>query len=389
MISRPALLLSLPLALALAAGCNKTPNTGASTGANTNAAAQPTSDQQVAVDVQAKILGDSAVQNKQMTINANSGVVTLSGQVGSDAERTAASNDAAGVAGVKTVVNNLTVSSAATQRAATVDTPEVPPAVAHNARSIAHETRRKTPAAITTAHNPTPAAAPAVTANAASPARNYFDGGSGPMAAADDTARNMPPPPPPPPAKVSIPAGTGLSVRLSQALASDTNQDGDTFHGTLQSPIVVDEQVVVPQGAEVEGRVVSAAKAGKFEGKPQLTLTLYKLAFNGRTYNLDTDQWTRTGPSRGKNSAEKVGGGAAVGAILGGIFGGGKGAAIGAASGGGLGAGAQTIGKAQQVQLGPEAVLSFRLQSPISVTPSANANNEGGSGRRKLDPPQG
>ena len=60
---------------------------------------------------------------------------------------------------------------------------------------------------------------------------------------------------------------------------------------------------------------MSAAKAGKFEGKPELTLTLYKLAFNGRTYNLDTDQWTRTGPSRTKNSAEKVGGGAAIGAV--------------------------------------------------------------------------
>ena len=82
--------------------------------------------------------------------------------------------------------------------------------------------------------------------------------------------------------------------------------------------------------------------------------------------------------------------GAAAGAIIGGAATGHiRGAAIGAASGGGLGAGAQTIGKAQQVQLGPEAVLSFRLQSPISVTPSVNANNEGGSGRRKLDPPQG
>src|SRR5438309_4808682 len=153
MISRPALLLSVPLALALAAGCNKTPNTGASTGASTHAAAQPTSDQQVAVDVQAKILGDSAVQNKQMTINANSGVVTLSGQVSSDAERTAASNDAAGVAGVKTVVNNLTVSNAAMQQPATAQTPDVPPAVAQKARSFAHDTHRKTPATVPAARS--------------------------------------------------------------------------------------------------------------------------------------------------------------------------------------------------------------------------------------------
>ncbi|MBV9670904.1 MAG: BON domain-containing protein [Acidobacteriales bacterium] len=371
----PAMLFSVPLALALATGCNKSPNeNGASS------TAQPTSDQQVAVDVQAKILGDSAVQNKQMTINATSGVVTLSGQVSSDAERAAAANDAASVAGVKTVVNNLSVSNAAMQQPAAVNTPDVPPAVTQKVRSKPHETRRPTPAPVTTARNITPPPAPAPSDNNVQ--RNYSDSGSGPMT--DNSIAHNTPPPPPAPVKVTIPSGTGLSIRLSQPLASDTNQDGDTFHGSLQSPIVVDEQVVVPEGAEVEGRVVSAAKAGKFEGKPELSLTLYKLSFNGRSYNIDTDQWSRTGPSRGKSSVEKVGGGAAVGAILGGIFGGGKGAAIGAASGGGLGAGAQTLGKAQQVHLGPEAVLSFRLQNPITVT----ASNSNDTGRRKLEVPQ-
>ncbi len=368
MKSKSVLLLSLPLALALAAGCNKSPNA--------ESANSPTSDQQVAVDVQAKILGDSAVTNKQMTINANNGVVTLSGQVSSDAERSAASNDAATVAGVKTVVNNLSVSDAAAQQTGAVDTPQVPPVVAQKAHQSSRErVRHSAPAPVTTARNNI--------ASTPAPAQSYSDNGTGPMTSAPaPVAQHIAPPPPPPPAKVTVPSGTGLSVRLSQPLGSDTNQDGDTFRATLQSPIMVDEQTAIPEGAEVEGRVVSVHAAGKFEGQPQLALSLYKLSYNGHSYNIDTDQWSRVGNSRGKSSVEKVGGGAAVGAILGGIFGGGKGAAIGAASGAGAGAGVQAMGKAQQVRLGPEAVLSFRLQNSITVTAS-NTNN---SGRTRIEP---
>ena len=72
----------------------------------------PRPDAQIATDVQNKINSDSGVPDKQVTINANNGVVTLSGAVSSDAARNAAANDAAQVEGVKTVVNNLEVSAA-------------------------------------------------------------------------------------------------------------------------------------------------------------------------------------------------------------------------------------------------------------------------------------
>src|SRR5713226_6881054 len=66
-------------------------------------------DAQIATDVQNKINSDGGVPDKQVTINANNGVVTLSGSVSSDAARNAAANDAAQIEGVKTVVNNLEV----------------------------------------------------------------------------------------------------------------------------------------------------------------------------------------------------------------------------------------------------------------------------------------
>src|SRR5438445_10188546 len=69
-------------------------------------------DAQVASDVQNKINGDSNIPDKQLNINANNGVVTLTGTVASDAARNSAGNDTAQIEGVKTVVNNLEVAAA-------------------------------------------------------------------------------------------------------------------------------------------------------------------------------------------------------------------------------------------------------------------------------------
>src|SRR2546423_7370225 len=98
------LTLTTILSLSLTVGCSKYQNQSAGT----------RSDVQVASDVQGKINADNNLPNKQITVNANNGVVTLSGNVGSDTERVTAGNDAAQVDGVKTVVNNLQVASAMT-----------------------------------------------------------------------------------------------------------------------------------------------------------------------------------------------------------------------------------------------------------------------------------
>jgi hypothetical protein len=163
-----------------------------------------------------------------------------------------------------------------------------------------------------------------------------------------------------------------LSIRLNDEVDSEKAQVGDIFHGSLSAPITIDDETVLPTTADVEGRVVDVKSAGKFAGQSVLTLELTKLIMNGRTYSLQTDQWTKSGTGRGKSTAAKVGGGAAVGAILGGILGGGKGAAIGATAGAGAGTGVSAVGKGQQIILHPEQVIAFQLQNSLTVTPGAN-----------------
>ena len=90
---------------------------------------------------------------------------------------------------------------------------------------------------------------------------------------------------------------------------------------------------MVPKGADVYVRLSDASSAGHLTGKSELHLELIKLEYQGRSYPLVSSTYSVTGSSRGKNTAEKVGGGAALGAIIGALAGGGKGAAIGAGVG--------------------------------------------------------
>jgi hypothetical protein len=308
------------------------------------------SDAQIAQEIQQKIQADPNLPNKQITVNANNGVVTLSGNVGSEMERLSAANDASQVEGVRTVVNNLQVAQTAAAPAT-----EAAPAPSYSAPS-----RRAAPsrAASRPAYEP--------------PARPQAQAGSAAQSSAATVA-----PPPTVPQPITVPAGTPIAVRMIDTVDSDKNQPGDRFRATLDSPIMVDDQVIIPRGADVEGRVVELASAGRFKGRSELALELSRLMVNGKTYQLQSSQWTKQGGSRGKRTAATVGGGAAVGALIGGLAGGGKGAAIGAAVGAGAGTGVQAATKGEQVRVPSETVLDFALEAPVTVTPTSRIERQG------------
>ncbi len=321
---------------------------------------KPPSDAQVTSDIQNKLSADSGLQGKQLAVDAANGTVTLSGTVDDEAQRDAAAKYAASVPGVKQVVNNLTVAAAPMPEPAPEETAparaEKPRPIAPRHRAMPSSAKKMEPASESSssmasaapAETPEPAPTPAVTA----------------------------PPPPPPPQKVTIPSGTTIAVRLVDTIDSETATAGQTFHATLDSPLSVDGDVVIPSGYDVEGHVVDVQSAGKFAGKSLLKLQLDRIAVGKKYYSIQTDEYSRAGSSRGKNTAAKVGAGAAIGAIIGGIAGGGKGAGIGAAAGGGLGGGVQAATKGQQIKLPSETVLNFTLQSSVSVLPTTRGPRE-------------
>jgi hypothetical protein len=104
-------------------------------------------------------------------------------------------------------------------------------------------------------------------------------------------------------------------------------------------------------------------------GKPGLQLQLTTLSLGGQTYPVTSDAWTGEGPGKGGYSTANTAGGAAVGATIGAIAGGGIGAAVGAVAGGVTGLAASAATKGPQVVLPPEALISFHLATPVTVTP--------------------
>jgi len=177
---------------------------------------------------------------------------------------------------------------------------------------------------------------------------------------------------------VVVPSGTNIAIRLIDPIDSEKNQSGQSFRATLDSPLADENgNVVVPAGFDVTGRLDEVKSAGRFAGQSDIIMSLTRLSVNGRSYALQTNQYSRKGSSRGKATAAKLGGGAAVGAILGGLLGGGKGAAIGATVGAGAGTGVSAATKGQQIVLPSETVLNFQLQAPVSVIPRSTGPNAG------------
>lgn len=173
--------------------------------------------------------------------------------------------------------------------------------------------------------------------------------------------------PPAAPLGITIPADTPITVRMIESVNSETARLGQTFRASIDEPVVVNDQQVIPRGADVVAKLVEDRQSGKIEGRTVLTMALVSIAVNGQPVPVTSSDVRTESSSRGARSAGVIGGGTALGAIVGALAGGGKGAAIGAASGATLGAGAEVLTKGQQVKIPSETRLTFRLQTPVQL----------------------
>jgi hypothetical protein len=194
----------------------------------------------------------------------------------------------------------------------------------------------------------------------------------GEVSALEFSPRKAPPPPAPDPSKapapVTVPMGTVLNVRLTQALDVDAAQSGMTFKSLLDDPVMISGRVVLPRGSAVVLQAVKVEQAGKLKGADKITLKANSIAFGGRQYEIVTTYVESKGSGEGKKTARKTAGGAGLGAAIGGIAGGGSGAAIGALAGGATGAIVASQGT-EHLTLAAETRLQFTLNAAVTVQP--------------------
>jgi hypothetical protein len=168
-------------------------------------------------------------------------------------------------------------------------------------------------------------------------------------------------------AYVTIPAGTRISVRTMDAIDSTYNVVGDRFQASLEEPVMLEGNMLVPENALVYGRLTESKESGTFTGRSQLRLELTGIVVNGKLVPVVTGEYEVTGKSRGASTARRTVGGAALGAIIGGVADGGQGAAVGAGIGASAGAGSEIITGGDQVKVPSETLLDFTLQQDVSI----------------------
>lgn len=171
------------------------------------------------------------------------------------------------------------------------------------------------------------------------------------------------------PSRLTLPAGTLVTVRVSQMLSSDQNVIGDTFTAEMQQPLVVDGWVVARRGQTILGRVAVAQKAGRIRGTSQLGVQLTSLVLvDGQQLPIRTQLQQASGGTTVGRDAQAIGTTTGLGAIIGAAAGEGKGSAIGAGAGAAAGIAGVLLTRGRQTVIPPESVLTFQLQSPISFS---------------------
>ena len=317
---RPVLSVAM-LAIAFAAGCSNKVNDAA-----------------LVTTIKSEMFSDAQLRDSSLQVTSSNGEVTLAGSVPSDAARYEAFKLATQTPGVTKVNDQMSVLAAQTSSPAPIaPAPEpkvaVAPAPSKKAEP-AHKARIKHQEAEREAELAQNAAPPAPLEQEPPPPQPSMD-----TPPAQPAAAPAPPPPPPPPQprQVQVAAGSTVTIRMIDGVDSSVNKAGEIFHASLEAPMVVDNEVVVPKGADIYVRLSNASSAGHISGQSELHLELVKLEFQGNSYPMVSSTYSLSGESRGKDSAKKIGGGAVLGALIGAIAGGGKGAAIGAGVGGGAG----------------------------------------------------
>jgi len=200
-------------------------------------------------------------------------------------------------------------------------------------------------------HGATPVTPPATSPNAASVLKDEINS---PAAS-------------PQPEQITIPANTEIDVRLDRSIATNRVAPGDPFYATVDDPVVVDGESVIPAGSPVKGKVLSVREAGRWHGVAELRLALDAVEINGNDYDLHSSTFARFGHNHKKRNWELIGGGGGGGALIGALAGGAKGLLIAApvgAAAGLVGAGAT---EKRNIVIPAETSMIFRLLNPVTV----------------------
>ena len=163
--------------------------------------------------------------------------------------------------------------------------------------------------------------------------------------------------------RVVIPAGTPITIRMIDSIDSTKTAASERFRASIDDPVVVGSQTVIPRGANCTVQIVQVQE------NKEMAVKLYDVTVKGKAYDVVAGyaELQAQGTSKGKKAGRRALLGGGVGAGIGAIAGGGKGAAIGAAAGAGLGAISGAAAKGKTLKVPSETRMSFELRTPLAL----------------------
>ncbi|MGD8496441.1 MAG: hypothetical protein PVF05_09650 [Gemmatimonadales bacterium] len=172
--------------------------------------------------------------------------------------------------------------------------------------------------------------------------------------------------------EMTVAAGTSMRVTLDQELSTKTSQVGDVFTTTVSGDVMDGDNVAIPAGAQIRGRVTAVQKSGQPGQAAVLKIAFDEVTVDGETYpvQLTVAEAKPTTVSRSSTGEKvgKIGIGAAAGAILGQVIGGDAKSTI---IGGAIGAAAGTaivLGSADaDAVLAEGSPMTLTVDAPITV----------------------
>lgn len=153
---------------------------------------------------------------------------------------------------------------------------------------------------------------------------------------------------------VTVPTGTKLTIKTSEAVSTANHQAGSKFKAALEADLAVNGVVAAPKGTVVYGKVLESS-GGRRVGVQRIVVTFSDLSINNQMVPIVTDDVGAEGGRGG--AARKVGAGALIGAAAGD-----------AAAGAAVGAGVALLAGGTHIQVPAGALVEVTLKQPVTIT---------------------
>jgi YmgG-like glycine-zipper protein len=191
---------------------------------------------------------------------------------------------------------------------------------------------------------------------------------------------------------LTIPAGTTIPLSLKQAVSTKTAKSGDPVYAETAFPFVINDQIIIPAGTYVQGKIERTQRGGHVKGRAEVLIHFtsmiypngYTVMLGGSVENTPGAEKTSMKDSEGTirqdseagTRAKEAAEGATTGAVIGAVTNGGKGAGIGAGVGGVAGLAIGMLSRGADVRLEAGTSIQMEIQREVTVDASRVASRK-------------